>query len=88
LVAPSWRLRQNADGTRRHVEGSPYGIVGALYLIVQNRLYRGGIPHKGNSYPGEHPAIVDKPLWDDVQAVLAANRVERATERAQSIPAC
>src|SRR5450759_1626620 len=35
---------------------------GALYLILQNRLYRGEIPHKGNSYPGEHPAIVDKPL--------------------------
>ena len=52
---------------------------GALYLILQNRTYRGEIPHKGNSYPGEHPAIVDKPSWDDVQAVLAANRVERAT---------
>jgi hypothetical protein len=23
--------------------------------------------------------MLDKPLWDDVQAVLAANRVERAT---------
>jgi hypothetical protein len=52
---------------------------GALYLILQNRIYRGEIAHKGNSYPGEHPAIVDKPLWDDVQAVLAANRVERTT---------
>jgi hypothetical protein len=50
---------------------------GALYLILQNRLYRGEMTHKGNSYPGEQPAIVDKPLWDDVQAVLAANRVER-----------
>jgi len=35
--------------------------------------------HKGNTYPGEHPPIVDKPLWDEIQAVLAANRVERAT---------
>ena len=52
---------------------------GALYLILQNRIYRGEIPHKGNSYPGEQPAIVDKPLWDEVQAVLAANRVERTT---------
>ena len=31
--------------------------------------------HKGNAYPGEHPAIIDKPLWDAVQAVLAENRV-------------
>src|ERR1700680_2511864 len=59
---------------------------GALYLILQNRLYRGEIPHKGNSYPGEQPAIVDKPLWDDVQAVLAANRVERTTGARASHP--
>ncbi|MGH6848522.1 MAG: recombinase family protein [Methylocella sp.] len=64
-------------------DGAEYGgqkfSRGALYLILQNRIYCGEVPHKGNSYPGEHPAIVDKPLLDDVQAVLAANRVERAT---------
>jgi hypothetical protein len=59
---------------------------GALYLILQNRLYRGEITHKGNAYPGEHPAIVDKPLWDDVQAVLAANRIERTTGARASHP--
>ena len=39
----------------------------------------GEATHKGNAYPGEHSAIVDKPLWDAVQAVLAENRVARAT---------
>ena len=52
---------------------------GALYLMLQNRIYRGEITHKGNSYPGEHPAIIDQPLWDEVQVVLAQNRIERAT---------
>ena len=52
---------------------------GALYLMLQNRIYRGEITHKGKSYPGEHPAIIDQDLWDEVQAVLAQNRVERAT---------
>ncbi|MCL4711959.1 MAG: recombinase family protein [Pseudorhodoplanes sp.] len=51
---------------------------GALYLMLQNRTYRGEATHKGNAYPGEHKAIIDKPLWDSVQAVLAGNRVERA----------
>jgi hypothetical protein len=37
------------------------------------------ITHKGKSYPGEHPAIIDQPLWVGVQTVLAQNRVERAT---------
>jgi len=52
---------------------------GALYLMLQNRIYRGEITHKGDAYPGEHPAIVDKALWDKVQSVLAENRVDRAT---------
>ena len=75
---------------RMRPDGAEYGgqklSRGALYLILQNRLYRGEIPHKGNSYPGEHPAIVDKPLCDDVQAVLAANRVERTTGARASNP--
>ena len=61
----------------------PYGgqklSRGALYLMLQNRIYRGEITHKGNAYPGEHQAIVDKALWDQVQAILAENRVDRAT---------
>src|SRR5262245_61879480 len=47
--------------------------------MLQNRIYRGEITHRGKSYPGEHPAIIDQPLWDEVQAVLAKNRVEQVT---------
>ena len=68
---------------RTLADGTPYGgqklSRGALYLMLQNRIYRGEITHKGNAYLGEHPAIVDKPLWDQVQAILAENRVNRAT---------
>jgi DNA invertase Pin-like site-specific DNA recombinase len=51
---------------------------GALYLILQNRVYRGEITHKGASYPGQHQAIVDPDLWQIVQDKLATNRKERA----------
>jgi site-specific DNA recombinase len=68
---------------RTRPDGTPYGgqkfSRGALYLILQNRLYLGEVTHKGQSYPGEHPPIVEKPLWEEVQTVLAANRVERTT---------
>jgi site-specific DNA recombinase len=70
------KRRVRPDGT---VYGGRQIARGALYLMLQNRIYRGEITHKGNSYPGEHPAIVDQPLWDEVQAVLAQNRVGRAT---------
>ena len=75
---------------RLRPDGSAYGgqsfSRGALYLMLQNRLYRGEVRHKGQCYPGEHAAIVDAPLWDEVQAALAANRVERATGARASSP--
>jgi site-specific DNA recombinase len=77
----------DAEGIRSKrrtlVDGTPYGgqklSRGALYLMLQNRIYRGEITHKGNAYPGEHPAIINKALWEEVQAILAKNRVNRVT---------
>jgi DNA invertase Pin-like site-specific DNA recombinase len=66
------KRRVFADGTK--VGGQKLSR-GALYLMLQNRIYRGEITHKGNAYPGQHPAIVEKGLCDEVQAVLAENRV-------------
>ena len=51
---------------------------GALPDPPESSLPRRDHPQR-QSYPGEHPAIVDKPLWEEVQTVLAANRVDRAT---------
>ena len=66
---------------RSRSDGSTYGAQklsrGALYLMLQNRIYRGEVTHKGNSYPGQHPAIVEQTLWDGVQAARAKNRGER-----------
>ena len=77
------KRRTFADGT---VYGGHKLSRGALYLMLQNRIYRGEITHKGDAYPGEHKAIVDETLWDKVKAVLAENRVERATGAAAKYP--
>jgi site-specific DNA recombinase len=69
------KRRLRPDGTEC---GNQRFSQGALFLMLQNRTYRGQATHKGNAYPGEHAAIIDKPLWDAVQAVLAENRVARA----------
>jgi len=66
------------EGTgRRSTGGRPFSR-GILYLILQNRLYRGQVSHKGNIYDGQHEAIIGAELWDLVQAKLASNRRERA----------
>jgi site-specific DNA recombinase len=51
---------------------------GALYLMLQNRLYRGEVAHKDQIYPGQHDAIIAPELWQIVQEKLAANRGERS----------
>jgi site-specific DNA recombinase len=70
---------------RLAADGSAYGgqsfSRGALYQMLQNRVYRGEIVHKGAAYPGEHTAIVDEELWRRVQAKLEANGVERTGAR-------
>jgi site-specific DNA recombinase len=72
------------SSTGRSWGGKPLAR-GALYLMLQNRIYRGEITHKGAHYPGEHEPIIDEALWDEVQAKLATNAVERLTgERARS----
>jgi site-specific DNA recombinase len=69
------KVRTASDGSR--YGGQPLAR-GAIYLMLQNRIYRGEIVHKGKSYPGEHEAIIDETLWNNVQTILAENRVDRA----------
>lgn len=44
---------------------------GALSWLLRNRLYLGEVVFKGKIYPGEHPPILDRELFDAVHAKLA-----------------
>src|SRR5256714_3581642 len=59
---------------------------GALYQMLRNRIYRGEIVHRDKSYPGEHIAIVDQGLWQQAQAKLAANAIERSAGERMANP--
>ncbi len=65
------KVHLKANGSQRG--GMPFGR-GALYLMLQNRLYRGEISHRGAVYPGEHAAIIDPVVWDAVQQRLSEHR--------------
>jgi hypothetical protein len=80
LEARGIKSKSWTTASGRRVGGAPFSR-GALYLILQNRLYRGEITHKGQSHPGEHIPIIDQPLWDAVQAQLTANTAERHSGR-------
>ncbi|MEO8223496.1 MAG: recombinase family protein [Gammaproteobacteria bacterium] len=72
------RRRQRSDG--RTTGGGPFSR-GHLYRILNNLLYIGCIPHKGQSYPGSHPGLVDEPTFAAAQAGLAGNTHLHRTRR-------
>ena len=60
---------------------------GSIYRILHNRVYLGEAIHKGNSYPGEHTAIVEQADWDRAQAILAENTPTRSNLARAQTPA-
>src|SRR3954466_4179377 len=60
---------------------------GYLYQLLKNRVYIGEAVHKGESYPGEHKAIVPRQLWDKVHAILDSNARKRAAKARAQTPA-
>jgi hypothetical protein len=60
---------------------------GYLYQLLKNRVYIGEAVHKGDSYPGEHKAIVPRQLWDKVHATLNENARKRSARTRAQTPA-
>ncbi len=70
--------------TGRVYRGQPFCKT-SIYKILHNRTYLGEAVHKGNSYPGQHKAILDIEAWDAVHALLKTNgRVRANCTRAQT----
>lgn len=51
--------------------------VGNLNCVLRNKAYIGLVGHKGTWYPGEHQGIIPIELFEQVQAVMADNRINR-----------
>jgi site-specific DNA recombinase len=65
------RICQTKNGPR----GGGVFAIGPLHHLLTNRLYLGDITHKGSVHKGNHPAIIEQPLWDKVQEIRNANRL-------------
>jgi len=64
------KVQQRVSGPHR---GGCLFRRGTLYHLLSNRIYLGEIAHKGQHFPGEHPAIVPATLWDQAAAKLKGN---------------
>ena len=76
LRAEGFRTKQGAAADK-----------GYLYRLLTNRIYRGYAVHKGQAYPGEHEAIIDERLWDQVHSILGESPRKRANNSRAQTPA-
>jgi site-specific DNA recombinase len=60
---------------------------GVLYKLLNNRTYIGDAVHKDVAYPGEHQAIIERKLWDQVHAILKESPRKRAAQTRAQTPA-
>ena len=77
------KLRQNGI---RNKQGNLIDK-GYLYRLLNNCVYRGEALHKGRSYPGEHEAIIDARLWEQVHDILGESPRKRANNSRTQTPA-
>ena len=75
------KARQLVNG--RTIAASHYRV-GPLAHLLKNRFYIGEVVYRGETHKGEHPAILDRDLFEAVQSRLADTRIERSAVRATS----
>ena len=81
VTTKSW----TAKSGNRHV-GGPWNKM-HVYRILNNPIYIGEVTHRGKHYPGEHEAIVPRPLWDKAHVILGNNYRARGVETRTKTPA-
>lgn len=73
-------LTPERENKRQGFGGNKPFSRGHLYRILSNPIYVGMISHRGEVHPGQHPAIVDETLWQEVQQRLEHNRLGTKTQ--------
>src|SRR5207302_3755078 len=66
-----------ASGTER---GGRSFSRGHIYHLLSNPIYIGEIAHKGQLYPGQHPALIDAETWTAVRDQLVTNATNHRRE--------
>ncbi|MGF6227811.1 site-specific DNA recombinase [Inquilinus ginsengisoli] len=78
----SARLLANEVNARGHLNkfGRPF-TKRVIVTILQNRLYRGDLVHRGQVLPGQHQAVVSDAAWRRAQMAIAESARRKAALR-------
>ncbi len=74
--AQQWTTKRWTTKKGRQNPGRPFAEHD-LERMLSNVIYTGRVLYKGQTYPGEHPAIVEQALWQRVQAQLGQDKLPR-----------
>jgi DNA invertase Pin-like site-specific DNA recombinase len=77
------KIRTSSAG---YTKGGATYSRGALYHLLNNRIYIGETVHRKESYVGQHEAIVTQDLWNKVAARLRQNNQSHRNGKSHSTP--
>lgn len=83
LLKPDLQLRgllsKRTVGRSGVARGGEAFTRGALYNLLQNVTYIGQVAHRGQTYPGQHQAIIEPRMFEQAQAILSDNRRKQSS---------
>ena len=85
-IPPQVIIDELAKGGNTNKNGKPIDK-GYLYRVLHNRVYLGEAVHKGTAYPGEHAALVERDLWDQVHSLISSDRRQQTKRPLGRTPA-
>jgi site-specific DNA recombinase len=77
------KIRTSSAG---HAGGGATYSRGALYHLLNNRIYIGETVHRKESYTGQHQSIVPREVWNKVAARLRENNQAHRNGKSHSTP--
>ena len=80
VTTKSWTTQDGKVRTGKPIDKS------TIYQAINNRMYLGEVHHKGEWFRGEQPPLIERSLFDAVQAILAVNPRVRASSTRAAIP--
>jgi len=68
-----WHTKSHVTRTGKERPGHAFNKT-SVQLILTNVTYIGQVAHKGETYPGEQPPIIEKATFEQAQQLIHANR--------------
>lgn len=80
VTSKSWKTQEG------HMRVGKLADKNLIYKMLNNRIYLGEIRHRDQWYPGEHETIIERSVWDAVQAILDENPRVRGNSTRAKVP--